>query len=246
MKKLIFFIFLFILSGCSNPIEDSKDVVNSFLISVNSSKAIDESIVTDEYMKLLGDRKYYVIDNWLLEVDESQNFHDISIPEPSFVVTAKGVSKNGFGMDLSVTQLFNTIIDDGKIRIINSKDFIAFDDLAFTIKDPAWENYWDSDKLEIIEFVKNNIKLSIIKEAYFEKYSDSTIHGRLKIENNSSYEISDIAIEIDHYDDEDKSVNSETEYVYDSIKPKGYREFDWITLDCNKCKRQEYEIKFVK
>jgi hypothetical protein len=72
------------------------------------------------------------------------------------------------------------------------------------------------------------------------------MEGKLRIINNSDYDIQWIKILIEHFDSQGKSVNTDYKYVSDIVRKNGYREFEWLTTDCDKCVRQEFKINFVK
>jgi len=57
--------------------------------------------------------------------------------------------------------------------------------------------------------------------------------------------IRNIEVLIEHFDKDGISVNTDSKTIYDIIRSKGYREFEWYTSDCSKCNSQTFKIKFV-
>lgn len=70
--------------------------------------------------------------------------------------------------------------------------------------------------------------------------------GRLRLINDSKYDVKSIDILIEHFDSEGISVNTDHEKIYKIIRSGGYLEFDWYSSDCSSCETQEFQISFTK
>ncbi len=104
--------------------------------------------------------------------------------------------------------------------------------------------FWGYGKNNIIKHLQENLKLEVVKTANVNKYGRSI--GKLRLTNNSEYDITDIYILIEHFDKNKKSVNTDTEFIYDIIRKNGYREFSWSTSNCSKCWSQKFQINYTK
>ncbi len=68
--------------------------------------------------------------------------------------------------------------------------------------------------------------------------------GRLKLVNDSKYDISSIIIVIEHFDEKGKSSSVTKKVLYDIVKSGGYKIFEWIEFDCFNCNKRKFKILF--
>ena len=248
MKNLGFIfgiIFFGILTSCKS--EDAKilDVVNKFLTERNSeeysSQGYDD-LITEDYANLVMGKYFYTIKNWKLEI-RPMDF-DLVSENSMLMVEATGETHNNRGTPKKVVQRFALTDKFGKWQIDDSYGFVS-ERLNFDIADTQWDFYWDRKKEEVLKELQSKLKLSVLVKGYRTTYSDYA-RGKLKLENNSDYDIKGVTILIEHFDKDGLSVNTDKKTVWDIIRKHGYREFDWITGDCAKCVKQEFKISFTK
>jgi hypothetical protein len=77
-------------------------------------------------------------------------------------------------------------------------------------------------------------------------YFSESKEGKLKLINNSDFDLEGIKILIEHFDNEGNSVNTSNDYVSGIIRKHGYREFSWYTPECSKCEKQEFSINLLE
>ncbi len=225
------------LNSCKNREDKVKDVVNEFLTEINDqTKTLNKDLMTENFAKFLKGKIYYTAEKWELTVKPE---HDSII-----VVESKGKTHNGWGQPVENLQGFTLTNKFGDWKISDSYKLVA-DELDFEVVDTQWDFYWDRRKDEIFQELVNSLKLEVIVPGHGNYWTDSR-QGKLRLVNNSDYDIQRVKILIEHFDNNRNSVNTDHEYVSNIIRKHGYREFDWYTGDCAKCFKQEFKINFVK
>lgn len=244
MKTVVAILFTSISSllffGCSLKSEEEsvKEVVNHFLTEVNDpTKTLTPDLVTENFNKMFyGGKSFYTAKDWILTA-KKENDSVLS-------VESKSSTFNSFGKPIENIQSFALTKKYGKWQIFDSYNLIAFE-LDFTIVDTQWEFYWDRAKDEILSDLQKNLKLKILTKGHGNIYNDSR-QGKLRLINDSDYDIKGVDILIEHFDRNNVSVNTDHQGVYDIIRKHGYRDFEWYTSDCNNCFRQEFKINFIR
>lgn len=240
MKKITLFSFLVGLAfvySCNRNENKVKEVVNEFLTEINdNTKTLNNDLMTKNYAKFFIGKSYYLAEKWELTVKKEN--------DTVYRVESKSHTVNGFGQPIENVQSFALTNLYGGWKISNSFKLVA-DELDFEIVDTEWDFYWDRQKNEILTDLQDNLKLEIIEPAYGSYFRDSKL-GKLKLINNTDYDIKGVKILIEHYDREGNSVNTDHTSVYDIIRKHGYREFDWCTSNCAKCAKQEFKINFIR
>lgn len=240
MKKIAIILLsigLTFLYSCKSREDKVKDVVNEFLIEINDqTKKLNKELMTENFASFFKGKSYYLSQNWELTVKPDN--------DSTILVEAKSKTHNGFGQPIEILQGFYLTNKFGDWKIFDSYKLVA-DKLDFEVVDTQWDFYWDRDKDAIFKELQEKVKLEVIVPGYGSYYSDSR-KGKLKLINNSDYDIQSVKILIEHFDNDGNSVNTDKEYVSNIIRKQGYREFDWYTSDCAKCYKQEFKINFVK
>ena len=245
MKKfpLIFILLgLLLLYSCKSKEDKAKDIVDNFIKQINDKKIkiedIDFTKVSDDYKELfLRINDFYYSENRVLSLESDS--------DSSIIVKSMGTNINSLGQPDKICQEFTLKKrKNGDWEITNSYNVLALF-LDFEIVDHQWEFYWDKQKTNILKELQEKLELKVLVPGYREYFSEY-VKGKLKLINNSDYDIKGVNILIEHYDSEGKSVNTDNASVYDIIRKHGYREFDWLTGDCSKCTKQEFKINFIR
>ena len=240
MKKstLIFILTgLTFLYSCKSNDDKVKAVVNEFLTEINdNTKTLNNDLMSENYAKFFKDKSYYLSEKWELTAKREN--------DSIYSVVSKSHTVNGFGMPMENVQSFQLTNQFGGWKIFNSFKLVA-DELDFEVVDTYWNFYWDRNKDDILKQLQDSLKLEVIQPGSSSYFGDSK-EGKLKIVNNSDYDIHRVKILIEHFDSKGNSVNTDHTYVSDIIRKHGYREFDWFTSDCSKCAKQEFKINFIK
>ncbi len=225
------------LYSCKSKEDKAKDVVNEFLTQINDqTKTLNNDLMTEKYASFFKDKSFYTSEKWELTVKPEN--------DSVLIVEAKGNTHNGFGQPTEILQAFSLTNKFGGWKIFNSYK-LTVDELDFEIVDTQWDFYWDITKYDILKQLYDNLELKEIVPAYSSYFSDSK-QGKLKLINNSDYDIKGVNILIEHFDSQGNSVNTDHTSVYDIIRKHGYREFDWFTNDCSKCVKQTFKINFIR
>lgn len=225
------------LNSCKNREDKVKDVVNEFLTEINDqTKTLNKDLMTENFAKFFKGKSYYTAEKWELTVKPEN--------DSIIVVESKGKTHNGWGQPVENLQGFTLTNKFGDWKISDSYKLVA-DELDFEVVDTQWDFYWDRRKDEIFQELVNSLKLEVIVPGHGNYWTDSR-QGKLRLVNNSDYDIQRVKILIEHFDNNRNSVNTDHEYVSNIIRKHGYREFDWYTGDCAKCFKQEFKINFVK
>ncbi|WP_165872270.1 hypothetical protein [uncultured Tenacibaculum sp.] len=161
-----------------------------------------------------------------------------------WMLTSIGKVKNILGFDIEIKRKFLIKKIDKRKKIVNSQDLISFN-LNFKVEHKKWDYLWDLQKNEIINDITKNLKLEVVSSDK-EPLSNNLQEGKLKIVNNSDYDVKNIEIVIDHFDADGISVNTDVRVIKDIIRSKGYREFNWSSYDCSKCVSQKYKVNFFE
>jgi hypothetical protein len=227
------------LYSCKSDKDKVNDIVDNFMKQINDikieKKDINFSSVSNEYKELFLKYDYYDAQNWKLETEQES--------DTSFIVKSTGKTFNSFGKPIEIHQEFQLRKINGDWKITNSYNLLALN-LDFKIVDQNWDFIWDFDKYDILLSLQEKLKLEIIVPCY--KETSEYAQGKLRITNNSDYDIKGVTILIEHFDSNGKSVNTSDTYIWDIIRKNGYREFNWITGDCAKCSKQKFRINFIK
>lgn len=236
IRLAIITILLASFYSCKSKEDKAKEVVNDFLSQINDqTKTLNNDLMTKNFSTFFNNKSYYTADKWELTIKPEN--------DSTIIVESKGESHNGLGKPVELIQRFSLTNISDEWRIYNSYNLTA-DNLDFEVVDTDWDFYWDRDKEDILNHLKEKIELKILIPGY-SYYSDSK-HGKLKIINNSEFDIQNIKILIEHFDANGQSVNTDYKYVSGIIRKHGYRELDWYTTDCSKCYKQEFKINFEK
>jgi hypothetical protein len=166
-------------------------------------------------------------------------------PDNTYLVTSTGKSQSILGRVVETQNQFIVSKLNGAWKITDSYNLIGFN-INFRVVDTQWETYWDIKKAEILEEVKSNLKLEIVEEGYRPFFGGEFLKGKLRLNNNSDYDIEGTTVLIEHFDKNGISVNTDKTGVYDIIRSKGYREFNWYSSDCSKCVKQTFKIEFIE
>lgn len=228
------------LYSCKSKEDTAKDIVENFMKQINDDKAqkatIDYSNVSNEYKALFIESAYYTSQTWTL-VAEAES-------DTAIVVKSTGKTFNGSGAPVENHQEFGLKKRNGEWKITNSYKVLE-EYLDFEVVDNQWDFYWDREKHKILQELKEKLKLKILVPAHSGYFSYETRQGKLKLINDSDYDIKGVKILIEHFDSKGNSVNTDQTSVWDIIRKHGYREFDWYTSDCSQCARQEFKINFI-
>lgn len=236
MKFLFVIVASVILHGCNNVENKSIAIVKEFLKDVNTpTRQINKELLTDAFWEDMNSGRIYTSDNW--------KFTSAAQNDSIVMVSAQGQTVNGFGRPIEIEQKFGLTNKYGKWQIFESYNFIVCDDLDFKIVDTDWWFYWDRQKIKILKHLQDNLKLEVVTLGY---HVYNGVKGRLRLVNNSDYDITDIKILIEHFDSAGRSINTDHEIISDYIRKGGYREFDWYTRDCAKSYRQTFKINFLQ
>lgn len=240
MKKVTFILAVVgmtFLNSCKSKEDKVKDVVNEFLTEINDqTKTLNNDLMTENFAKFFKGKSYYTAEKWELTVKPEN--------DSIIVVESKGKTHNGWGQPVENLQGFTLTNKFGDWKISDSYKLVA-DELDFEVVDTQWDFYWDRRKDEIFQELVNSLKLEVIVPGHGNYWTDSR-QGKLRLVNNSDYDIQRVKILIEHFDNNRNSVNTDHEYVSNIIRKHGYREFDWYTGDCAKCFKQEFKINFVR
>ena len=238
MKKVFVIVICAIsLYSCKSREGKVEDVVKKFLTEINDdTKTLSQDLMTENFAVFFKGKRYYTSQDWILTVKPEN--------DSTIIVESKGKTHNGFGQPTELLQGFVLTNKYGKWQIYNSYNLVA-EFLDFEVVDTQWNFYWDRDKDDILEELQEKLELKVLVQGYRSYYS-SYAKGKLRITNNSNYDIKGVKILIEHFDSQGKSVNTDNAYVWDIIRKNGYREFEWLTGDCDKCERQEFKINFIR
>lgn len=240
MRKYTFLLIAligFIFTYCSSPEDKALKVVDNFLSQANDEIEgnLDTTKITQQINDLIKIYSGFASkDGWTLSVNEKN--------DSVIIVESVGKSYNALGQPIKIKQKF-------KLKQVNN-EWIIYDTynvirlfLAMDIVDRDWDFFWDIEKFEIMKHLKDNLKLEVIEKGHQTYFGDSA-EGKIRLTNDSEYDIRNVNVLIEHYDRDGRSVNTDTEYVLDIIRKNGYREFDWYTNDCSNCYEQKFEIKY--
>ena len=180
---------------------------------------------------------YLSKDGWTLSVNKKN--------DTIIIIESVGKTHNGFGQPIEIKQKFAVHKLNNEWKIYDTYNLIPLY-LDMDIVDRDWNFFWDMEKNDILIDLQNNLTLEVIEEGRKTYSGSNSMEGKLKLNNNSEYDIRNVSILIEHFDINEKSVNTDEDYVSDIIRKKGYREFDWYTSDCSKCVKQEFKIKFQR
>lgn len=225
------------LNSCSNKSDNPKNVVESFLKSVNDkTKKYDKDLVTEKFNKFFVGKSIYLSQNW--------EFTEKSIDDTTTAVEARGKTSNGFGQPVEIVQGFYLTNTHGGWKIFNSFKLVV-DDLDFKVVDKQWNFYTDMDKDYVLQQLQEKLELKVLTTAS-QGYSSGSLGGKLIINNNSDFDIRNVNILIEHFDFQGKSVNTDHTFVSEIIRKHASRELNWYTMNCGECEKQKFKINFIR
>jgi len=253
MKRKLFNLLVLVtitISSCQSPETDTMKVIDNFYNEINehgadkyqgslkkSREALNYAYVSTEMEGLI--RNNFVT----IPKKETYKLTSVKKTDNTFMVTATGNTSYVTGEVRKTAYYYTVSKINGEWKISDANNLINLN-LNFQVEDTQWNQYWDIKKANILHEIMDNLKLEIIDKGY--KIYGDMMKGKLRLVNNSNYDLKGIEVLIEHYDKDGISVNTDKAYVYDVIRSKGYRELEWITLDCAKCETQQVKIKFVK
>lgn len=239
MKKLLLLLNIFMLfMSCEKPEDKAIKIVDEFLTQVNDqTKTVNEELLSENFKKFFTGKSYYTSRDWKLTFEP--------ITESKFVVESRSESYNGWGQPIEMVQGFTLTTKYGGLLISDSYNFIV-DDLAFRVVDTEWDFYWDRTKYQILDELKEKLTLEVVTPGYTPYYTNDFRKGMLRLVNNSAYDVENVRIQIEHFDRNGKSVNTDYAYPGSIIRSNGYKEFEWLTTDCARCYKQTYKIIFER
>jgi hypothetical protein len=241
MKKLLLPTLLLIAHLCfsSSVEEDLKMKVEKFLIELNSDTLkLDTAVFAPKYYSLFKKRNHREITKWTL------TFKNVSDSNNVIIVSYKRYNQYYGEMNSECGFVFFKIKDQWLIT--DSYDFLIEEKINFKIEGEKVKGLWDRYKTEEITSITQLLKLEVIEEPIPYEIDKNSIKGKLKLTNNSKYDISEITILIEHFDKNGKSSSTSKKYLFDTIKSGGYKIFDWSTFDCYNCNTRKYKILFYK
>ena len=228
---------IILFTSCKSNEEKAMAVVNEFLIGINDpTKNVNSNLMTENFFNFIKDKPIYSANKWELSVKAQS--------DTVFIVESTGNTYNKFGTPINIVQGFSLTNEFGGWKIFDTYN-LAVDNINFKVVDDKWGFYWDREKYEILNEIKEKVELEIIADGYGSYYSDF-VRGNLRVINNSEFDIKGVEILIEHFDKEGKSVNTDYANIWDVIRKNGYREFEWFTNDCHKCYSQKFKILFEK
>lgn len=238
MRKFLFCICVsFVLLGCKTKEDKSIAVVDEFLTEINDPlKKLNNKLMTDRFGEEFQHRSYYTSKKWNLV----SNIENDSI----IVVSSQGQTFNGYGRPVEIVQRFALTNKYGKWQICDSYNLMNCDVLDFKIVNVDWNFFWDRKKIDILKHLQKNLILKVVVPGHHT--SSDRVEGRLKLVNNSDFDVTDITILIEHFDKNGRSVNTSHETIYDYIRKGGYREFKWHSYDCANSYKQTFKINFIR
>lgn len=239
------FILLYVLSSCSKPTDEAIKLVELFF----NENYINDKIYGEHDESIKKSLKNVDFSYLSPEMEKLVRNHYLSLPDigtyklsaekkskTSVIVTSIGKT-NGFIGNVNLRHQFLISKINGEWRIADSYNLISF---SILVKSDDWNTLWDVEKSIIHSEVIENLKLEIITHGY--NSVQDFRHGKLRIVNNSNYEIDNLMIQIEHFDINEISVRNNKTYVSDVIRKNSYREVEWISDDCNKCYREKFTI----
>jgi hypothetical protein len=214
-------------------------IANIFMRSVyESSVEKVDSLLTGDYAEIQRNYK----NRLSRKVNPDFNFEAKRIDGEKIIVDAIGQSQSVLGSASFLQKIILKKINDNW-KIDDSYNLIHVTP-NFSIE--GIRNAFDSEKIQIIKDVEKNMSFEILQSGQKRKYSDDVIAGKLRIYNNTEYDIKSLDLTIEHFDYSGSSVNTDNITVYEVIKSKGYKDEDWSTFDCGNCVRQEIKFDLYK
>ena len=236
-KILLIVISIVFFCSCQNEEDKMKNIVTEFLTEINDKTlTINKKLMTEEFVDFFRGRAYYASKDWILTIESES--------DSTALVKSKGKTHNGFGAPVETIQAFSLTNKYGKWKISDSYNLIA-SGIDFEVVDAEWDFYWDRKKNDILEELQEKVKIQIRVPGYSPYYGDSR-KGKIRIINNSDYDIKSIKVLVEHFDYNGISVNTDYEYISDIIRKNSYRECEWYTTDCGQCVTQKFKISFIK
>ncbi len=221
------------LSGCSNIEKESLKIVDNFLTQTNDGidGNLDSEKIDNSLYAVIKSHSVYLNSDWNLTFTKNN--------DDEVFIKATGQAENIFGNPVEIERRFLLKKIENQWKIYDTYNYIVFPNPSPI--GTEWSSFWDKEKDGVLSSLKKNLKLEVIEKGTISQ--SGYAEGSLRLLNNSEYDINTIKIDIEHFDANGKSVNLDTEYLYD-IKKNGYREFEWTTLNCYSCFNQKFEINF--
>lgn len=231
MKQILFLTLLLSLFSCKNSENNSENVVKKLLEEINSTQEkIDKSNLSKEMSDLISDIPTSHSENWKLSTEKTEN--------GTFIVTANSKTTNLAGLENEINQKFE--VKEGKI--INSQHFFHPDVFQFEIVNKEFDNFWDIEKMNAYREVEKNVIISY-KSPTINPFSNS-LSGFLKIENNSKFDIKNLRILVEHFENDGTQVKTDEEWIDGILRAGGKQKLEWYTRDCDNCSEQKFKILF--
>lgn len=258
MRTHIFIIFFAILltktsiGVCSSKEDMAKAFIDNFYKDVDTKGAdkfggsLKKSRASFNYSYFSADLKKLIQNNFLETPDiGSYKLTSESKSGTEMIITSIGTRSGKIGNQVNVYNQFLVSKLNNEWKITDTYSVIDFY-LNFKIKSEKWDESWDINKSYILNGLMNNLKLEVISKGASPNYNEKGRKGRLKLINNSNFDVEDIEYFTEHFDSNGVSVNSYNDFITGIIRSKAYKEFDWSSYDCASCNTQKFKILFFK
>jgi hypothetical protein len=210
--------------------KEAARVVDTFLTRLNNTVVADYDLsgFSYEYSKNCDGYTWkfaQIPEGWELEVSQGD--------DATYIVDAtwplQGIRKR-----------FKLASSADKLKIIDTYKVLDFSP-SMVVIDEQWDLYWDKRIGSAIKEIEASISVWIIGKSY---YSKEGVYGGVELVNDSTYDLSEVQIMVDHRNFEGKSINTDIELLPGIIKASGHRRFTWYTPGCKKCVKQYFSFKF--
>jgi hypothetical protein len=253
LKTFIFALLIITQNSCQKSEDQAMKVVDDFIKEVNNNSAnefngsLKKSREALNYSFVTPQMEKFIRVNFM-EIPENESYK-LTVKKKvdnTIIVTAIGKKTRALSEEVEMQNQFLLTEINGQWKISDSYGLLAFH-LNFQVEDTQWESYWDLKKASILTEIIDNLKLEVINKGKgYGTYFGDVVKGNLKLINNSTYDIKGMNVLIEHFDKNGVPVNTDIASFYHLIKSKGYREFDWISVNCSKCVTQSFAIKFLE
>jgi hypothetical protein len=234
------FTCLVTIYSCKSNEEKAKDIVDGFLKQASDDnlkrKDMDYASISAAYKQLFDSSNFYVVQNYNLSIIEKT--------DTSITIKSIGKTHNALGVPIDFVQEFRLKKINDTWKIIDSHHFLE-DKLNLEVVGADWDSYWDKTKVDIMNHIKKNVKLEVINPGVLDEYTESK-EGKIRIINDSDFDITKFKLQIEHFDQSGKSVNTDIKYIPSVVRKKAYRDYSWYSIDCAMCSQQVFKILFAK
>lgn len=230
MKNIFYILFLSLtFVSCEQSTSEAENIVDKLLVDMNSlDNQFSKSTVSEEFALLLNKIPTAHTEKWKLTSEKREN--------GNVIVTSTSRSTNLMGIETDMIQKFE--VKDNKI--INS-DFFFLPEYAFEIVLNDWDTMWDLEKIKAFKNVEENVKI-ISKSSANKSYLNS-LEGDFKIENNSNYDIRDLEIMIEHFENDGTQIKTHNSSIAGILRKNGKQKVKWFTTNCESC--DEFKLKII-